>query len=93
MFLCPALRESLSQPEVNSLALQDNRLYVGSGNHDVQVIDLETRIKVASLRGHTDYIHSVRVRSVHSSSVFCNVACRILVVILFQVVCFILKFN
>ncbi|KAF0312853.1 THO complex subunit 6 [Amphibalanus amphitrite] len=55
-------RESLSQPEVNSLELHDNRLYVGSGNHDVQVIDLETRIKVASLRGHSDYIHVVRVR-------------------------------
>lgn len=55
-------RESLSQPEVNSIDLHENRLYVGSGNHDVQVFDLETRIKVASLRGHTDYIHTVRVR-------------------------------
>ncbi|KAF0296956.1 THO complex subunit 6 [Amphibalanus amphitrite] len=60
--------ESLSQPEVNSLELHDNRLYVGSGNHDVQVIDLETRIKVASLRGHSDYIHVVRVRQLITHS-------------------------
>jgi len=55
-------RESLTQPEVNSVDLQDGKLYVGSGNHEVHIFDLETRIKTASLRGHTDYIHSVRVR-------------------------------
>ncbi|XP_037093270.1 THO complex subunit 6 homolog isoform X2 [Pollicipes pollicipes] len=55
-------RESLTQPEVNSIDIQDGRLYVGSGSREVQIFDLETRMKVASLRGHTDYVHAVRVR-------------------------------
>lgn len=55
-------RESLRRPEVNAVELQDGRLYVGSGSRELQVFDLETRQKVTALRGHTDYIHCLRVR-------------------------------
>lgn len=55
-----------ANPETNSLAIDcqdDTRLFAGCGDNMVHIWDISSGTHLTSLRGHTDYIHSVALRS------------------------------
>ncbi|XP_028842763.1 THO complex subunit 6 homolog isoform X1 [Denticeps clupeoides] len=58
------LGTSLEIPEINTmvLSLKDNSLFVGGGDNNIHMMDLETGVFKSTLQGHSDYIHCLAVR-------------------------------
>jgi len=47
----------------------DGQLVVAAGDNNLQIFDLETRMEVKKLSGHTDYVHSVDIATGEDESV------------------------
>ncbi|KAM9744966.1 LOW QUALITY PROTEIN: THO complex subunit 6 homolog [Menidia menidia] len=60
----PSYRSSLEIPEINAMATsqRDNSLFMGGGDNNIHVLDLEHGVFKAALQGHTDYVHCVCMR-------------------------------
>ncbi|XP_013380726.1 THO complex subunit 6 homolog [Lingula anatina] len=69
----PTNRYGLSNPEVNSLAIESKdggkRLFAGCGDNNTYIWDLESGSLVQTLAGHTDYVHSVALKSLSDQCV------------------------
>ena len=54
-----SFRDSYDKPDINYMlySKMNNLLYVGCGDNNIYVINLESRKILRSMQGHTDYIH------------------------------------
>lgn len=60
---CLFFRDSYDKPDINYMVYSkvNNLLYVGCGDNNIYVINLEDRKILRSMQGHTDYIHCLAI--------------------------------
>ncbi|XP_078679682.1 THO complex subunit 6 homolog [Branchiostoma floridae x Branchiostoma belcheri] len=62
--LSPPFNHSFDNPETNSVVItKDGTLCSGCGDNNVYLWDMQTGTCTSTLKGHTDYIHALTLRS------------------------------
>lgn len=63
IFLYFFFRDNYDKPDINYMMYSkvNNLLYVGCGDNNIYVINLEDRKILRSMQGHTDYIHCLAI--------------------------------
>lgn len=57
----PNVKDIFDKPDINALIFNedDGALYVGCGDNNVYIFNIETRETIKTFKGHTNYVHSL----------------------------------